>query len=228
VDVTRDNVARYGGTSLSSVLPAERKIVRRFLRPSMTVLELGCGFGRVTSALAGQGLRVTAGDLSFEAVRKCRDTASTGLVSHLQLDARSLPFGDASFDTVFFAFNGVDYIHPEEVRIAALKEMARVLQEKGYLIFSSHNPVGGVLTPYGLKSRSVWRTRRAVWHMRREPYFRHDGGLLLYHATPRRIVEQVMGATGMRLVGTFGRSGLSLPLWLHCAIDAWPYYVFRK
>ena len=48
------------------------------------------------------------------------------------------------------------------------------------------------MTPYGLKSRSVLRMRRAVWRMRREPYFRHDGDLLLYHATPRRIVEQVM------------------------------------
>ena len=54
-------------------------------------------------------------------------------------DVRDLSqFGDGSFEFVFFSFNGIDYIGPDD-RIGALCEIYRVLSNGGAFAFSSHN-----------------------------------------------------------------------------------------
>jgi SAM-dependent methyltransferase len=229
VDVTRDNVNRYHGVASSSLYAPERRIIDQYLRPSMNVLELGCGAGRVTNAMGRRGLRVVAGDLDYEALHACRDLTAGGAVRHLQLDARCLPFKNGSIDVVLFAFNGLDYIHPETARIATIGAIANVLKGGGLLIFSSHNPLGGVLSPRGrFWTSGYWRLRQSTWRSIRQPYWRAPGGLLLYHASPQSIAAQVTAGTGLKLVEAFGRSGLSLPLWLLHLVDAWPYFVFEK
>ena len=54
-------------------------------------------------------------------------------------DASNLGLKDNSFDVVIFSFNGIDYIYPYIKRLAALKEIRRVLKTNGLFIFSSHN-----------------------------------------------------------------------------------------
>jgi SAM-dependent methyltransferase len=229
VDVTRENVSKYKGAGSTTLYPAERRIIERFLHAPLAVLELGCGHGRVTKALAQKGSRLTAGDLSFEAVHASRQATRDGDVACLQFDACSLPFKSSSFDVVFFAFNGLDFIHPEAARVEAIKEMARVLKEGGYLAFSSHNPIGVLLSPRGrLWLPSVWRGRLAVPRSPQRPYIPDGSNVLLYHATPRRVVRLVTEVAPMKLVCALERSGLVLPLWLLCLIDPWPHYVFRK
>ena len=196
----------------------------------MSILELGCGAGRVTNAMAHRGLCVVAGDLDHEALHACRElTAGDGTIRHLQLDARCLPFKNGSFDVVLFMFNGLDYIHPESDRTATIMAIADSLKGGGLFIFSSHNPLGSVLSPRGrFWTAGCWRARRIAWRAIHQPYYHTPGGMLLYHGLPQRIVERVTASTSLRLVKAYGRSGLSLPLWLLCIVDTWPYFVFRK
>jgi SAM-dependent methyltransferase len=147
----------------------------------------------------------------------------------LQLDARCLPFKNGSVDVVLFAFNGLDYIHPETARTATIRAIADVLKGGGLFIFSSHNPLGAVLSPRGrFWTAGYWQLRQSAWRSIRQTHYRSPAGLLLYHATPQKIVEEVTAGTGLKLVEAFGWSGLSLPLWLLHVIDGWPYFVFQK
>jgi len=229
MDITRENVDRYQGVASFSLYAPEQRIINRYLRPSMSILELGCGAGRVTSAMGRHGLRVVAGDLDYKAVQACRDLTAGDGVRHLQFDARCLPFKNGSVDVVLFAFNGLDYIHPETARNEAISAIADVLKGGGLFIFSSHNPLGAVFSPRGrFWTAGYWHLRQSAWRSIRQTYFHSPAGLLLYHASPQTIVEQVTASTGLKLVEAFGLSGLSLPLSLLCLIDRWPYFVFQK
>ncbi len=64
------------------------------------------------------------------------EAKKTGVEVH-EMDACHLAFPDASFDTVFFPFHGIDYIYPDIY--VAVREARRVLKPGGVFIMSSHN-----------------------------------------------------------------------------------------
>lgn len=116
---------------------AERRLFPRFLSSSGSLLELGCGEGRVTGYLEEMGHDVTALDVAPNRAKMTAENVPG--VSVLTGDAGELPFADDSFDYVVFAHNGIDYLHPLERRRDCLREIRRVLNPDGTLIFSSHN-----------------------------------------------------------------------------------------
>ena len=92
-------------------------------------------------------------------------------------DARSLEFGDGSFDFVFFSFNGIDTLD-HEGRRAALSEMHRVLSPGGILAYSTLNRDGQSFgeTPWQLHrpgrraNVTVRATLRLAWVTLRDPF----------------------------------------------------------
>ena len=102
---------------------------------ALRALDVGCGTGRLLAFVheAWPGLRLTGLDLSApylgEARRLIGRTARVRLVEGA---AEALPFGDRSIDLVFSSF----LLHelPPEVRVAALREMARVLAPGGRIV----------------------------------------------------------------------------------------------
>lgn len=229
-EVTSDNVARYQQPRCS-LFRGERQLVDNLLRPGMRVLDLGCGSGRVSKYLLHRSARVLGCDLSRAALRELQANLSLrrGL-GISQGDARQLPFKDCSFDAVIFAFAGIDYIHPEAGRITALREVERVLVPEGYFILSSHNPLGTLLSPRGFRSWRGWRWRgqyllSGAWG---KAYFRDYGGLLLYQALPRKVIEQVTMQTRMQFCFALSRSGGMRSLPILSMLSAGPYYVFVR
>jgi SAM-dependent methyltransferase len=78
-------------------------------------------------------------DYSEEMIRLCRDKFPQ--LKFMVADASDLSaFSDGSFDAIVFAFNGLDYLFPEEQRWKCLRECKRVLRPGGVFVFSSHNP----------------------------------------------------------------------------------------
>jgi ubiquinone/menaquinone biosynthesis C-methylase UbiE len=89
------------------------------------VLEVGCGQGHLTRALAQRGADI----VGIDANPKAAEVAGTDLVRHM--DAESLDFEDETFDFVV-SVHAIEHIPGLS---NALAEMARVLKKGGEAIF---------------------------------------------------------------------------------------------
>jgi SAM-dependent methyltransferase len=92
------------------------------------VLEIACGTGRFTVALAERGANVVGLDISAEMLAQGREKARRAgrSVDFLRGDAGRLPFPDDSFDAVF----AMRFFHLADTPAAYLSEMARVAREQ--------------------------------------------------------------------------------------------------
>jgi SAM-dependent methyltransferase len=110
-------------------LLAERKVGER-------VLDLGCGLGEFTAALAEHGVEVVGCDVSQEALRLARERFPT---LEFVLSGDELPFGDATFDVVWAG----EVLEHVQDGLGLLAEVRRVLVPGGRLLVSTpdHGPI---------------------------------------------------------------------------------------
>ena len=94
-------------------------------RPGDRVLEVGCGQGHLTKALAAQGVDIVGVDANPQAA----DVSESDLVKCMP--AESLLFDDASFDVVV-SVHAIEHIPDLE---QAMSEIARVLRPGGRAVF---------------------------------------------------------------------------------------------
>ncbi len=99
-----------------------------------TVLELGCGGGQWSWALAREGVRVIGLDLSAAQLRHARALAPA--VPFVQASAHAIPLADASVDVVLSDHGATTFVAPE----VWLPEVARILRPGGRLAFCITSP----------------------------------------------------------------------------------------
>jgi ubiquinone/menaquinone biosynthesis C-methylase UbiE len=115
--------------------------VRALLRPGMTLLDAGCGTGRLARALIAEGVPsagTTLLDPSEAMLRRCADLPVRRVVGRLE----RLPFADGAFDIVTCAWAIETAARPE----AALAELCRVVRPGGTLclVFCADARGGGL------------------------------------------------------------------------------------
>jgi len=110
---------------LSQMFPARR----------CKVLDVGCGAGFLTNALAKQGHAVTGLDASSQALAIAAQHDQSSTVRYELGDAERLPYDDASFDAVC----AMDLLEHVERPRAVLRELARVLAPGGLCFFHTFN-----------------------------------------------------------------------------------------
>jgi 2-polyprenyl-3-methyl-5-hydroxy-6-metoxy-1,4-benzoquinol methylase len=108
-----------------------------------TVLDLGCGAGEFSAALAGAGATPIAVDVAEEALRRARERVP-GLDARLWRAGEPLPAADVSVDAVWA---GEVIEHVADVA-PWLSEVRRVLRPRGTLLLTT--PAHGPLTMLAL------------------------------------------------------------------------------
>jgi ubiquinone/menaquinone biosynthesis C-methylase UbiE len=109
------------------------------LHPRARILEVGCGAGLITSALARSGYTVDALDSTLAMLQMTRqEAAHQGVEDQIRVhsaDVHALPFQAHTFDLVI-ALGVIPWLHSERL---ALQEMQRVLTPGGYLLVTADN-----------------------------------------------------------------------------------------
>jgi SAM-dependent methyltransferase/glycosyltransferase involved in cell wall biosynthesis len=145
-----------------------------------SVLECGCGTGRVSIRLASMGAKVTLVDKSAAAIRLALELSRRARteVEALEADLESLPFPDGCFDLVWNA--GVLEHFPPATQVLFLREMARVCKPEGCVLVVV--PYAG--NPFYLMGK-WWAEKRGTW-----PFG---------HERPLRSLGPVFDAAGVTL-----------------------------
>ena len=113
---------------------------RQFIEPlldaanvsaKMSILDVGCGPGYVSSAAAARGALAVGVDFSKEMIAIARRMSPQ--IEFHEGDAQNLPFTDASFDRVIANFSLLHLAEPEQ----AMREAKRVLKSDGRFTFTT-------------------------------------------------------------------------------------------
>lgn len=178
------------------------------LRPGMSFLDAGAGFGRHAFEAARWGATVYALDYAADEVIGTRATFGAMLEAHeipahafggvLRGDATRLPFDDNTFDCVVTS-EVLEHIQND---VAAIAELHRVLKPGGYL---------GVTVP-------TWWPEKINWMLSDEYHAPKSigGHVRIYSATE---LKAKLRAAGMEVTGSHHAHALHSPYWwLRCAV----------
>ncbi len=138
--VTREEFDRQAESMSKASIFTDSDILDRIrcaarVAGSSRVLDLGCGPGIVTEALAIETGQVIALDLSPEMIRRARQRCEEAGQKNVRFTigkAEKLPFHNASFDVIVTRLTIHHFPDPE----AALSEMIRVLKPSGKIVIA--------------------------------------------------------------------------------------------
>lgn len=109
-----------------------------------TVLELGCGYGRILLTLAARGHRVTGIDLdpglltlAGAGTQTLAERQRAGLSLHLG-DMRRFSLPEERFERIIIPYNGLYCLADESEQVACLSAAARHLDHGGEVIFDAY------------------------------------------------------------------------------------------
>jgi len=189
---------------------SEQILIERFFPDrNISLLEAGCGAGRVTLGLWSLGFRrMIAFDFAEELVDQARSLAAerdAGAIAFLHADATALrpspAFDAASFGGALFMFNGLMQIPGRANRRAALRELHAVCTPGAPLLFTTHDRESSAI------ERTLWRMETRRWiRGEQDPrlvefgdrYFEDEAGRTFMHLPVRTEVLEDLAATGWR------------------------------
>jgi ubiquinone/menaquinone biosynthesis C-methylase UbiE/uncharacterized protein YbaR (Trm112 family) len=151
-----------------------------------TLLEAGCGTGRMTREFATRCERLVCVDFSWESLARCARKLALAEVANVDLvqaDITRLPFRDGRFDRVV-SCQVLEHVPTPESRMSAVAELARATRDGGRTTVSAYQ--------YNLCSR---------WFGQKEG--EHRGGIYFYRFSRQELhdllslslrVERMTGA----------------------------------
>ena len=115
------------------------------LRPGMSVLDVPCGTGRLTMALATQGIAATGVDQSASLLARAREESNARRLraQWVQADMRQLPW-TTNFDAAFCFWGSFGYFD-DEGNARALRSIAQTVRPGGRFLLDT--PVMETLLP---------------------------------------------------------------------------------
>lgn len=108
--------------------------------PGVKVLDLCCGNGRHSRALASYGYDVTGVDLSSYLLEQARQKSKGDKISFYQYDMREIPFVN-EFDILVNLFTSFGYFMEDKEHENVALRMAQALKPGGHLVMDFLNPL---------------------------------------------------------------------------------------
>ncbi len=184
---------------------SERIVIERFAPDkNCSILELGCGAGRISYGLCGLGYSdVTATDFSENMV--C--AASSLFEKHSYkvkakvCDATKICFPSESFDVVVFGFNGLMQIPKQKNRQRAISEIYRVLKPDGVFIFTTHERDVKENADYWDTERKQWKfgCQNPVLDEFGDIYYKGAHGNIFIHSPVEEEILQALKSANFEL-----------------------------
>ena len=112
-----------------------KKISQHFADKQCSIIDVGCGGGFLSNALAQHGHQVTGIDLSEESLEVARQRDVTNSVFYCPGDGYALPFAKEQFDVVC----AMDFLEHIEDPLKAIEQAAHVLKPGGLFFFHTFN-----------------------------------------------------------------------------------------
>ncbi|MEN8119743.1 MAG: class I SAM-dependent methyltransferase [Bacteroidota bacterium] len=119
-------------------LEAEINFVLKRISKNDLVLDLGCGYGRVTTKLLKKAKRVIGIDISKDNIQLAKKIIGNSVdCEFYTMDAIDLKFADNYFDKVICVQNGISAFKVNPLKL--IKESIRVTRKGGTILFSSYS-----------------------------------------------------------------------------------------
>lgn len=213
----RDPVAVQHYTDAAARLglwASEEIVLSQVFKRDQTLLDCGCGAGRITFGLWELGYRHLLGfDFSREMIQQARRMARLldyG-ISFRVADATRLTLEPGAFDGAVFGFNGLMQIPLRSNRRKAMAGIATSVRPGGFFVFTTHDRD---LKSYG----DLWAEERRIWKEGHQSsallefgdrHFASPEGTVFMHVPDQTEIREDLAATGFELVETHLRSELA-------------------
>lgn len=114
----------------------ELPLIIRLLKGKKRILDLACGYGRISIPLSKRGFEMQGVDIAKNLLEKARKNARK---AKTKIDFKwghflKIPFKKEYFDAIIVIWSSFCHLLNEKEQIMALKEMKRVLSDKGIII----------------------------------------------------------------------------------------------
>ncbi|TVP76377.1 MAG: class I SAM-dependent methyltransferase [Puniceicoccaceae bacterium] len=208
-------VAQYAQAAVDVGLwRSEEKILTRLFKPEDSLLELGCGAGRIAIGLHELGYHnVLATDYSRAMVERARHLAKMleyAIPIHV-CDATDLEFEAGVFDGAIFGFNGLMQIPGRCGREQALKEIHRVLRPGAWFVLTTHDRERSPHQAYWAAEKARWQsgTQNAELEVFGDRAEALESGLHFMHVPTQGEMIELFERAGFRVEVSVMRSELA-------------------
>jgi ubiquinone/menaquinone biosynthesis C-methylase UbiE len=129
-----DKISQSFSESRAQLWP-ELKELKKYVKKSERVLDLGCGNGRLLELFRNENIKYIGVDSSENLIKEAQKKYSERFKV---VDILNLPFDDNYFDSVW-SIAVLHHIPSKELRLKVLKEIKRVLKRNGKVIITCWN-----------------------------------------------------------------------------------------
>ncbi len=183
---------------------SERLMIERFFpSKAASLLEAGCGAGRVTLGLWHMGYEnLSAFDIAEEPLDQAKSLAEergAHTIRFFHADATTLAVEGPPFEGALFMFNGLMQIPGRSNRRLALGALRRACADGAPFLFTTHDRDSSV------SERVLWRLESERWKRGEQDkrllefgdrYFKDEAGATFMHLPDRAEVIADLGSTG--------------------------------
>lgn len=127
-----------GSSRLNQYLESEINHLLKKIKPSDTVLEMGCGYGRIMKSLLSEVKKVVGVDISSDNINMAKEYLKEyENVELFQMDVANMNFEKETFDVTIVAQNGISAfkVKPEKL----LRDCLYVTKKGGIILFSTYS-----------------------------------------------------------------------------------------